>query len=764
MSILEDLRKKVVGVLSKAKDSAATALSYFDPLYGNVDSIPDDAPENKDKLASYCDQLIKDSQEWRKSSMAGRMRKAYTDITEFWSDARKLIGGNHWEVWGRRNEGAGEEWKAELQDDEIANQIRTKVNYITSQWHDVIVHPNIGDVNAILDQERGKAWMRTIRAGGWKTKIEGTAHFKTILSYDDNPKGAFKEVLLDNEGVFPTPFATGLSKEEGCWYFAHASMVDIRDMIKIYPELDQNRIAVISSQRMRDITIQADSTDNVSLSNTKLTDRIQFFLDDDSLIDAVVDEEEIARRVEIIKSGGHPQAQENDNHLAFIQAYHDIVQNLYQQIEGGSQQQGIPEDMPMSHMVPGQMPMEQPTQEQQPSAVQPSAGLIPDEAKEELQIIANIFLDCSLDHEQMIEMLSERGIPIGKISKYPNGRMVTTVSGIVAEDVPNPYLIPWRMLFHKWENESIPGSYWGRSDVEILYDVNKTEDQMLSRIADITLISGIPKTYFSIADKQEVEKNYSNDPTEPGFFKGTPPVFRSASAPRELFELYNTAKQDAAKRLGVNEISYGESPSSNASGALVRTLIRQNEPQIAGEANANLNDVVESMIRTRIALMKEFYKEPRNYYVDGQFKTVNVSRLLSYQQISGEDGGVTESEIPSFEISVKPNSNFPNEWESELQFLVTLWQQQLIPAEAIYDSLSQRYPKLSRNGEYYQMSEALKIGMQMMAQQEAKKKEEEADLKKVGNKVKQEGIKQLLGQSQINNIVGYPDGQTQTEV
>lgn len=671
--------------------------------YDGVPTIPSDDPDDAIKLGNYVEQLWKDSRDWKKQSLQNRTRNSYSDIVDYWKDCRKLLSGNHWEVWGRRNQTLGDEWKAELQDDEIANQIRTKVGYIAGNWHDIIVMPNIKNINEVLDQERSNDWSKEIRNGVWKMKVEGTAHWKVTLELNDQGEPVFKERLCDNESIFPTPYSRGLERSDGCYYMAYANMLLLQDIKRKYPNLDMAKVAQISGEKMRDITIQTEDT-LASYEKTKMSDEIQFYLDDDTLIDAPVDEQAIQSSIEQLRQGQIPKVEMQQNHLAFIQAYTDFVKILQQ----GHEQEGL---MQQEHM------------EEQPEMTQQSQDI-----QIHLMQIVQLVQDQIEKHIKELEKLESQNVPIGKLKKYPFGRYIATVGGVVADDKPNPYLIDWRMLFHKCDNEVVAGSYWGRSDVEILWDANKYEDTAKSYVADIALSIGMPKAYFHEDDKKNVGKDFNNNPLDPAFYTVHAPIFAQGHAPAELFQLYQMTKKDASERLGVNSTTRGESPGGTASAKLVQTLIRQNQPLVAGESNANLNDCVERMIKSRLHLMKEFYKTPRVYYIDGIFKAINVSRLLSVQQVKTETG-VIEEEIPLLQVIVKPNSNFPNEWESELEFLMGLYSVQrpdgspLIPAEALYDSLAQRFPKLSREGEYYQLSQATAIGLQVMAQQEAQKKQ-----------------------------------------
>ena len=74
-----------------------------------------------------------------------------------------------------------------------------------------------------------------------------------------------------------------------------------------------------------------------------------------------------------------------------------------------------------------------------------------------------------------------------------------------------------------------------------------------------------------------------------------------------------------------------------------------------------------------------------------------------------------------------------------------------IPREAVLDWLGQKIPKLGLDGPYYQMSQATKIGLQEIKQQQIKQKEETKTLDKVKQKFKNEALKEMFGGNNSGN-------------
>ena len=190
--------------------------------------------------------------------------------------------------------------------------------------------------------------------------------------------------------------------------------------------------------------------------------------------------------------------------------------------------------------------------------------------------------------------------------------------------------------------------------------------------------------------------------------------------------------------------------------------MKQNAAIITGEANQQLNAVVESIIETRLMMWKQYYVEPRFYYIDGQWQAVTLADVLSQYEVVTAEGKVEQRDIPMFQVRAKPGSNIANQWELDLAFAIQLYGLKkpdgmpLIPPEAIYDIIQQRYPQWSREGKYYQLSEATKVGMQVMSQEAARKKEDVRTLKGVRQQLKKQGLRSLMQPEEPTN--GQPIG------
>ena len=720
---------KIRDSVSLVAERARTWMERFarDP----AERIPSDRPEDKDRLATFVRTLWEDSNKWRQTSFMGR--RGFADPMEFWRKARLIEGGLHWDVWGKRNESSDSPWKQEFTDDETENQVRMRKSFLGGKWHDITVSPNIDNINDILDDERKKTgWtdmtILTVHTG----MVEGTAHLHEILDKTEDARGVSKTILADNASCFPTPFSTGLKKIEGCWYFCHATMQSEQQVLETYKDLNADEFRAARSDIANQVSLQhqANQTSLADLTHTKLCDVIAVWMDDPALEKIPSSDEEINAEHEAISAGAQEGAKVEDgqNHIEHIKKHLAWLEFTVNSAFAASDAQTItPENLTSNPEYP------------------------PDVAS----MVTEYTLEHILEHLKKQEVQKEEGIPAGYKRKYPYGRKVVVVSGVVAEDtnVGEEYGMDWRRLWRKVEVERLPGHYWGRGLVEVMWETNKVLDTMLSRTADIAITVGNPKPWFPIADKkQHEEQGYDNDPTKPGYYTQAAPTFPHASAPTENFQIYQAKKENAAKAFGVSDLSYGKAD-PGSSGKLVDILLQQMQTVVTGEANQRLNLAWEDIVETKLMMYRQFYTEPRWFSINGQPQAIVLSDVLKTFTVKNEQGVEEKKEVPGWEVTVAPNSNFPKAWEIALAFLIELSQVRtddgitLVPRRAIAEKLVERYPELGPGGKYWKEAEATALGMQVLAEQEAKAKADGKLLNKAQSKFTAKGLGLVTGQA-----------------
>lgn len=687
-------------------------------------------------VADWVRGLFEESRTWRSKSMRGRLGQ--DDPVTWWKNARLLEQGLHWNVYGHRNTAAEDKWKSELVDNETGNQCRMKRSYLGANWHDITIRPNVANLDQIEAQERqDTGWTDSMLVGISRGITEGTNVWKSIFDVSEDPRGLVREIPLDNASLFPNRGSTGLSELEGNWALIIGTVETIQSQLEEFPDLDPERLRESSSAFFRDLGLEADMRPASSGSGsvlgqitggtglyTDLVDRLEVWMDDPTVEPIPAPPEEIEPEHAGLHQGQSPEVLPEQNHSAHVRAHMDWLEGT--------------------------------VLSQEPET---------DEDAQFQQAVFDLTMMHVEDHDRAAGEAKASGMNVNFRKKYPLGRKIVVISGQVAEDIPNPFAVNWRRLFHKWDVEKLPGHFWGRGIPETLYETNKTEDTMMSYIADMGLSVSTPKAYFSLEDKTELEgQTIDNDPTHP-VFVSEPPTFRKGESPREPFELYKIAKADAQKQQGITDVTYGQAPGADSSGKLIQVMLQQNQVIVTGEAQIRLSEQVASMQETRLQLQKQLYIEPRFWLIDGEFQIIDLPKLLSELPVRNPaTGEVVPMDVPKFQITVRPNSNFPYQWEYDTQFLLQLAALKddpmgLIPKEAIYDQLAQRFPKFARGGDYYRMSQAMQAGLQVLQAQAVKAKQEQADLQKVAAKYKSLGTDAVIrgassGGSQVQGTAG----------
>jgi hypothetical protein len=187
------------------------------------ENITPEIPDEPRPLSDYIKGLFEDAKRWRDASFVKRL--VYEDPVKYWEDMFKLSCDDHWKVWGSRTTNENDKWKAELVEPEISSQIRVKKAYLTANWHQFDVLPNISRINEIIHQEQEKTdWGKYFVELVDRDCTYGSVITKSIMDFDIDPRGVAREIICENTSVFPAPFSTGLAKENGCWYFIYATL------------------------------------------------------------------------------------------------------------------------------------------------------------------------------------------------------------------------------------------------------------------------------------------------------------------------------------------------------------------------------------------------------------------------------------------------------------------------------------------------------------------------------------------------------------
>lgn len=683
MSYLQTIRNKVEGVRKKFGDFMT---------WGTGGVAEGQYPKRgDDRVGGWVNSLFDDAVKWRQQyfNATKDARFGYSDTIVWGRKLSAIESGNHWAAWGsRRLDPEKDAWMAELVDDETSDQMRVRSAHLNGSWHDIYVLPNVQNIDDILKQERKKSgWGDFVLSYTKNAQKYGYAWARSFLDRSEYSEGIANERVCRYGGVFLSPKARGKKKNQGCWYIIEARMETGQWVRENFPKFKLNEVGNGPDVQQK---INLDTPDD-TYNHTKEYAILDLFCDDPTIEKAHFDLEEFERKVAEILQGNEVKVDEwADNHVEYVRAYEKYMDDLI----------GLGERLTAE------------------GAFTP---------EDEMKLEANVE---AIQAQIMmhIEAGTKSEYPAGKHEKYPHGRHIITIDNTVAYDEPCEYEFDWRCLFHELKNEDVPDRVDGRGDVEIMLNAQKILDENKSRFADAALLASIPKKQRNIADKEIIEKQggENNDPREPDYYVQTPPTYQKAPPPSEILELIRMEKESAKQKLGVTSIARGDAPTANASGDLAEILASQNETVITGELAINLNTVLSDIIETKLMIMRKFYTEPRRVLVNGREEYFVIANRLASSVVETDTGEQIEQEIERFEVTVTPGSNSPQKWERELGLISSL-QKNLqypdgmpaIPIEAVLDKVAERYPYLGRNGKYATINQAARIGLQVMAQQQA---------------------------------------------
>jgi len=714
----------------------------YDALVAKIGAIftgqgkdgPGEIPDDPQKTAEFVQALYDDGIRYETDHFAetAHMRPvfAYKDngiyailTPEEWRRAcDALAAGNLYDVIGHRNQTPQTKWRSEVVEGIIPSNMGVRGSYISSNWHDVTITPNIQGVNEIFNQERMH------EAVGWTDFVDAFREVAQRYGYadcevqfvDDEDGGHVCVRVIPPGTIAITPYSQWIDKKHGCWYVVVGDMINQKQLEEHYPELvgEAQPGGVLGSNKY-----VPSITQRTGYTHTKLYTRYRAFLDDETLEERPFTDQEVevlATEIDAMMLGQPVQAMKEQNHKVHIKHATEALQNFMESLD---EENMAPEDVEFADRV--------------------------------IQAFAD-------NIEQHMAMMDENDpYSMGLQKKYPYGRYICVVGGKVAHDMPNPnmrsdgYGVPWRKLFHRVYNKKAFGRNDGVGDPETLFHDEKKASIALSRFED-SIVLATPKKYRHIQDKltkateSQVE---DNDPIITGYYTVAPPVSISGHIAVEALQFRNVVVEKSQKLYGVNSISIGGEPTNQTSGFQTQLLQKQNERIVTGDLDRNLRRTLEEVIEAMLEMYKVWYTDVREYIINGEYTPINVSETLSWMVIT-ENGQQKKVRIPKLQITVKPFSNYPNRFEIELSELVQIYGLRdemgnpMIPSTAIKKYLANKYPEAA-SGEWDQLTEATKIGLQIMQQQAAMQQSQGSKIDEITRLAEQEYIGSGNGTEEI---------------
>ena len=630
-----------------------------------------------------------------------------------------LVAGNLWEVLGHRNQAEKDKWKSEVVEGLTQRNMRIRGSYISSTWHDITIVPNVQYINDIINEERGAVgWSKFI--GEYRDVAQRYGSSLARVFFEDDEDGGHVRMAVVKPGTcVRSPNSSSFAERDGCTYVVQGTMINQHQLRRYYPD----QIETAQSSNTLTNKFNPPVINKGQYQHTKMYAKLELFMDDETMIERPVtpdEEAELNQELQALALGTPVERKEGQNSKIHVKAKTEALSNFLSSVDEG---QMSPEDGDFANQA------------------------------------AEAF---ALNIDQHVQAM-DAGDPasMGLTPKYPFGRYICSVGGQIDEDTQNPYMVPWRSLFQELKNENVYGRNDGRSDPEIYFHDEKTASRSLSQFLDTVVVS-MPKRYRGIEDKENKATNAEvedNDITAVGYYVSRPPVSISGQVSQYSLEMRKVAVDKAQISQGINSISIGGEPTNQSSGFQTQLLQRQNEVQVSGELDGNMRTAIENIVETMISLYKVFYAEPRIYTINGVKTVVNVQRMLTQVPGKDENGQPTILQNPRFEITAKPFSNYPNRFEVELATIAQIYGMKdemgapIIPVKAIYDVLAMKYPQAAPGGEWARLSEATRIGMQVLAEQKAMEQQKAAQEQGVVNALQGQERKAMVAQMGGNGEV-----------
>ncbi len=195
---------------------------------------------------------------------------------------------------------------------------------------------------------------------------------------------------------------------------------------------------------------------------------------------------------------------------------------------------------------------------------------------------------------------------------YPEGRLVTVAGDILLRDDPWPLKYYKEFPFSWCEYESGLGSIWGLNAVSNLISPQRSYNRANSRIQQhVNTAWG----KLLVAKGSEIGTNAfdSARPNEVIYFQpglGTPQHIEAPALPPFLMDVLRITDSDMQDISGIHDVSNGTAPPGVTAGNAIEMLQESDSSQMA-DAIGNLESFVVRRAELRLAIARQYYKEPR---------------------------------------------------------------------------------------------------------------------------------------------------------
>lgn len=226
-------------------------------------------------------------------------------------------------------------------------------------------------------------------------------------------------------------------------------------------------------------------------------------------------------------------------------------------------------------------------------------------------------ITCWLKSEEFIEEEVKETTPNGEERskfvqklKYPKGRRITIVGGVVCEDIENPYE-DGKFPFSRLPNYLLPREFWGISEVEQLMGPQKVFNKLVSFALDVLTLMGNPVWVVDSTSGVDTDNLFNR----PGLViekeKGSE-VRREEGVQLQPFvlQLIDRMKVWFDDISGSNDVSRGVKPGSAESGIAIQSLQEAAQTRLR-QKSRNMDAFLQNIGKQWLARQFQFSSAPR---------------------------------------------------------------------------------------------------------------------------------------------------------